>query len=124
MKYYITQAGVKFLNEVNKSKYKDMKFQQGGRWGSDMEIERRRPRGRTGDSAPSPFGWSSAEWESLKKMVSLLAVSSVILRKYAKEGTRNEYIKLVIGALWQHKIDETDCIKIIEARDICKKEFT
>jgi len=67
MKYYITQAGVKFLNEVNKSKYKDMKFQQGGRWGSDMEIERRRPRGRTGDSAPSPFGWSSAEWESLKK---------------------------------------------------------
>ena len=58
---------------------------------------------------------TDVQWESLKKIVSLLAVSSVILRKYAKEGTRNEYIKLVIGALWQHKIDETDCIKIIEA---------
>ena len=71
---------------------------------------------------------TEVQWESLKKMVSLLAVSSVILRKYAKEGTRNEYIKLVIAALWQHKIDNADCIKIIEvvasaARDNVKERL-
>jgi len=58
---------------------------------------------------------TEVQWEPLKKMAALLAVSSVILRKYAPDGTRNEYLKLVIAALWQHKIDETDCIKIIEA---------
>ena len=58
---------------------------------------------------------TEVQWQPLKKMAALLAVSSVILRKYAKEGARNEYIKLVIGTLWQHKIDNDDCIKIIEA---------
>ena len=58
---------------------------------------------------------TEVQWEPLKKMAALLAVSSVILRKYSDEGTRNEYIKLVIGTLWQHKIDQTDCAKIIEA---------
>ena len=58
---------------------------------------------------------TEVQWETLKKMAALLAVSSVILRKYPNEGTRNEYIKLVIATLWQHKIDESDCSQIIEA---------
>ena len=58
---------------------------------------------------------TEVQWESLQKMSSLLSVACVILRKYAPDGTRNEYLKLVIAALWQHKVDKADCIKIIEA---------
>ena len=54
-------------------------------------------------------------WDTLNKAASLLSVACVILRKYAKEGLRNEYIKLMIAALWQHKIEKEDCIKIINA---------
>ena len=52
--------------------------------------------------------------DALKKAVSLLALACVILRKYAPKGKRNEYIKLVIATLWYHKIDRTDCERIIE----------
>ena len=62
------------------------------------------------------------QWESLQKMASLLSVASVIFRKYAPEGTRNEYIKLIIATLWQHKIDKADCIKIIEAVTTAKSD--
>ena len=58
---------------------------------------------------------TEVQWESLQKMSSLLSVACVLLRKYAPDGTRNEYLKLVIAALWQHKVDKADCIKIIEA---------
>ena len=58
---------------------------------------------------------TEVQWQSLQKMSSLLAAASVILRKYAPEGMRNEYIKLMIAALWQHKINQEDCTRIIEA---------
>jgi len=58
---------------------------------------------------------TEVQWQPLQKMSSLLAAASVILRKYAPEGMRNEYIKLMIAALWQHKINQEDCTKIIEA---------
>ena len=64
------------------------------------------------------------QWESLQKMVALLSASCVILRKYAPKGTRNEYIKLIIATLWQHKIDRDDCIKIIAAVAATAKDNT
>jgi len=54
-------------------------------------------------------------WDTLNKAAALLSVACVILRKYPKEGMRNEYIKLMIAALWQHKVEKEDCIKIITA---------
>ena len=54
-------------------------------------------------------------WDTLFKANSLLSVACVILRKYAKEGLRNEYIKKLVATLWHHKVDEKDCEKIIEA---------
>ena len=54
-------------------------------------------------------------WDTLNKAAALLSVACVILRKYPKEGLRNEYIKLMIAALWQHKVEKEDCIKIITA---------
>ena len=58
---------------------------------------------------------TEVQWQSLQKMTSLLAAASVILRKYAPEGMRNEYIKLMVATLWQHKVSKEDCTKIIEA---------
>ena len=54
-------------------------------------------------------------WDTLTKAAALLSVACVVLRRYAKEGLRNEYIKLMIAALWQHKVEKEDCIKIINA---------
>jgi len=65
--------------------------------------------------------WSSIgqpveiNWDSLIRATAILSVACVILRKYPKEGMRNEYIKLMIAALWQHKVEKEDCIKIINA---------
>ena len=54
-------------------------------------------------------------WEALHKACSLLSVASVIYRKYAKEGLRNEYIRKIVATLWHHKIEQSDCERIIEA---------
>jgi len=54
-------------------------------------------------------------WDTLIKAAALLSVACIVLRKYASEGLRNEYIKLMIAALWQHKVEKDDCIKIIKA---------
>ena len=54
-------------------------------------------------------------WEALNKAVALLGVASVILRKYAKEGLRNEYIRKMVATLWQHKLEKADAEKIITA---------
>tara|TARA_R100000544_G_C2226453_1_gene61078 strand:- start:808 stop:2985 length:2178 start_codon:yes stop_codon:yes gene_type:complete len=54
-------------------------------------------------------------YDVLKKQCALLSLASVSLRRYPKEGMRNEYVKLLIAAMWYHKIDEADCHKIIEA---------
>ena len=65
--------------------------------------------------------WTKADepaevsWDALYKSVALLSAACVILRKYAPEGMRNEYIKLVTSTLWQHKVNQEDCTKIIEA---------
>tara|TARA_R100001086_G_C11844957_1_gene260017 strand:+ start:1074 stop:3143 length:2070 start_codon:yes stop_codon:yes gene_type:complete len=61
-------------------------------------------------------------WETLHKSNSLLAVACVVLRRYPNEGLRNEYIKKMIGALWQHKVEEDDCRKIIEAVTITAQD--
>ena len=53
--------------------------------------------------------------DALYKSAALLGVASIILRKYPNAGNRNEYIKLVIGTLWYHKVEEADVYKIIEA---------
>ena len=54
-------------------------------------------------------------YDTLHKQCSKLAVACVILRKFADKGKRNEYWKLVIASLWYHKIEEADCINIVEA---------
>jgi len=65
--------------------------------------------------------WTKADepaevtWDALYKSAALLSAACVILRKYAPEGMRNEYIKLIVATLWQHKISQEDCTKIIDA---------
>ena len=54
-------------------------------------------------------------YDTLYKQCAKLAVACVILRKFADKGKRNEYWKLVIASLWYHKIEEADCINIVEA---------
>ena len=54
-------------------------------------------------------------WEALNKAVALLGVACVILRKYSKEGLRNEYIRKIVATLWQHKLEKSDAEKIITA---------
>ena len=63
-------------------------------------------------------------WESLNKAVALLGVASVILRKYAKEGLRNEYIRKMVATLWQHKLEKSDAEKIIKAVTVCANDNT
>ena len=54
-------------------------------------------------------------WESLNKAVALLGVASVILRKFPAAGKHDQYVRLVVNTLWQHKLEKADAEKIIEA---------
>ena len=54
-------------------------------------------------------------YDTLHKQLAKLAVACVVLRKFANEGMRNEYWKLIIAALWYHKIKEEDCKDIVQA---------
>ena len=54
-------------------------------------------------------------YDTLHKQLAKLAVACVIRRKFANEGMRNEYWKLIIATLWYHKIKEEDCLNIVEA---------
>jgi hypothetical protein len=54
-------------------------------------------------------------WDQLHKDYSMLALAAVILRKYPGDGLRNDYIKLMVAALWQYKVYQEDCTKIINA---------
>ena len=54
-------------------------------------------------------------YDTLHKQLAKLAVACVVLRKFADEGMRNEYWKLIIASLWYHKIKEEDCKDIVEA---------
>ena len=56
-------------------------------------------------------------YDELHKSVSMLACACAIKRKYPapKSKLRNDYIKLIVATLFQHKISEDDCYKIINA---------
>ena len=54
-------------------------------------------------------------YDQLHKSYAMLACACVIKRKYPGQGLRNEYIKLIIATLSQHKIPKEDCLKIIES---------
>ena len=61
------------------------------------------------DNSEKPV-WNKADefaevtYDALFKSVALLAAATVILKKFAPEGMRNEYWKLVIASLWYAKI--------------------
>ena len=63
-------------------------------------------------------------WEALNKAVALLGVASVILRMYAKEGLRNEYIRKMVATLWQHKLEKSDAENIVRAVTIAANDDT
>ena len=54
-------------------------------------------------------------WEALNKACALLGVACVILKKYSKPGTHDQYIRLMVNTLWQHKVEKADAEKIIKA---------
>ena len=54
-------------------------------------------------------------WDQLHKDYSMLALAAIILRKYPGDGLRNDYIKLMVASLWQYKVFQEDCTKIINA---------
>jgi len=64
--------------------------------------------------------WSKADditeitYDALFKSVAMLAVAATVLKKYAPEGTRNEYWKLLIATMWYAKFSEADCTLIVE----------
>ena len=57
---------------------------------------------------------TEVQWESLQKNAALLAIACVILRKYSAKGSHDDYLRLMVNTLWQHKVDKEDCIKIID----------
>jgi len=63
-------------------------------------------------------------WEALNKAVALLGVASVIFRKYAKEGLRNEYVRKMVATLWQHKLEKSDAENIVRAVTIAANDDT
>ena len=72
------------------------------------------------DNGEKPV-WNKADelaevtYDALFKSVALLAAATVVLKKFAPEGMRNEYWKLIIASFWYAHIDEADTIKIVEA---------
>ena len=54
-------------------------------------------------------------YDELKKKVAMLAVASIMLRMYPDKGKRNDFIWKATGALWHHKVDQEDALKIVEA---------
>ena len=72
------------------------------------------------DNGEKPV-WNKADelaevtYDALFKSVALLAAATVVLKKFAPEGMRNEYWKLMIASFWYAHIDEADTIKIVEA---------
>ena len=63
-------------------------------------------------------------WEALNKAVALLGVATVIFRKYAKEGLRNEYVRKMVATLWQHKLEKSDAENIVRAVTIAANDDT
>ncbi|MDA1338514.1 MAG: hypothetical protein O2871_04055, partial [bacterium] len=58
---------------------------------------------------------TEVSWEALNKAIALLSVASVILRKFPAAGKHDDYIRFMVNTLWHHKIEQSDCLKIIEA---------
>jgi hypothetical protein len=69
---------------------------------------------------------TEVQWDTLNKAAALLSVACVVMRKYPdpKSKMRNEYIKLMVAALWQHKVEKEDCKKIIKAVTAKQKDDT
>jgi hypothetical protein len=67
-------------------------------------------------------------WDALHKASALTSVAAVLLRKYSSKGSHDQYLRLAINTLWYHKIEQSDCEKIIAAVinesdcDNCKKD--
>ena len=54
-------------------------------------------------------------WDTLHKENTLLAIACVILRKFPTSGKHDEYIRLIVNTLWQHKVEQGDTEKVINA---------
>ena len=54
-------------------------------------------------------------WDTLIKVAALLSVACVVLRKFPAAGKHDDYIRYMVNALWHHKIEQSDCKKIMEA---------
>ena len=54
-------------------------------------------------------------YDALYKQCALLSLASIMLRLYPNEGMRNDFIWKLTGALWHHKVEEEDALKLIES---------
>jgi len=54
-------------------------------------------------------------YDALYKQCALLSLASIMLRLYPNKGTRNEFIWKITGALWHHKVEEEDALKLVES---------
>ena len=54
-------------------------------------------------------------YDALYKQCALLSLASIMLRLYPNEGMRNDFIWKLTGALWHHKVEEADAIKLVES---------
>ena len=52
-------------------------------------------------------------YDALYKQCALLSLASIMLRLYPNEGMRNDFIWKLTGALWHHKVEEEDALKLI-----------
>ena len=54
-------------------------------------------------------------YDALYKQCALLSLASIMLRLYPNEGMRNDFILKITGALWHHKVEEEDALKLVES---------
>ena len=54
-------------------------------------------------------------YDALYKQCALLSLASIMLRLYPNEGMRNDFIWKLTGALWHHKVEEEDALKLVES---------
>ena len=65
--------------------------------------------------------WNSCDYPAettydvLYKSTALLAVASIFLRKLPNPGIRDEYLKLVVNSMWQHKFEQKNCTEVLSA---------
>ena len=66
--------------------------------------------------------WNTCEypaeitWDSLYKATALLATASIFLDKIPSAGNlRDEYLKIIVNSMWQHKFEQADTEKVLHA---------